>query len=267
MNDPLAALPYYGGASATSRSGIARWAAQILPQTDTYCEPFAGMLGVLLQRPPAQTEIANDLNGDITNWWTIVRDRPDELTAKLRLTPTSHHEFYTAKHADWSKLDELERARATTILLACGYGNFARRSYAQYKGKYSPFVGQGLTQITDRIHRLADRLRNVTLLAQNAPTLLRQLNSRPTAVVYCDPPYQTDDRHLHHSDHHLDVNDFTEAAQQSKCHVIIQGRPGEWEHLNWPSYTLPPTHQARKQANPDILWANRPLQTGDLFND
>ena len=38
--------------------GTGRWITSLLPQRAgvLYCEPFAGMLGVLLQRPPSKSE-------------------------------------------------------------------------------------------------------------------------------------------------------------------------------------------------------------------
>lgn len=261
----LTALPYYGAANANSRSGIARWTAQILPRTDTYIELFGGMLGTLLQRPPVKNEIANDRHHIITNWWRQVRDRPDELARKLHYTPISAPEFYQLKHADWKQMDELEQARATTIILSHGYGNFGRIEWAQFQGKYYLECRTPIADIKDRLDQLADRLRHVTLLDDDATHLLRRLQGRTNAVVYADPPYLTEGRHKWHGPEELDVDEFTDAARTSDCHVIIQGRPGEWNHLDWPSYELPPAHRASAQAAPDILWANRPLDSGTLF--
>ena len=50
------ALGWVGGKSAHSAARTGTWIAGLLPPpgvTYTYCEPFAGMLGVLLQRQEA----------------------------------------------------------------------------------------------------------------------------------------------------------------------------------------------------------------------
>ena len=83
----LSALSYYGGKSGGhGSSGRGRWIASLLPgDTRTlYAEPYAGMLGILLQRAPAKLEIVNDLNRRIVNWWRVVRDHPDELARMMR---------------------------------------------------------------------------------------------------------------------------------------------------------------------------------------
>ncbi len=80
-------IVYWGGKSPYDR-GTGRWIANLLPNVPghTYCEPFAGMLGGLLQRERASREIINDLNGDIANFWRVLRDRPAELHLRRGLS-------------------------------------------------------------------------------------------------------------------------------------------------------------------------------------
>ena len=89
----LRGLRYYGGKSPLGQVGP--WIAGNLPHQwkQTYVEPFAGMLGVLLCRAPCKVEVANDLDGDVFNWWRQVRDNADELTRKIKYTPLSRLAF------------------------------------------------------------------------------------------------------------------------------------------------------------------------------
>ena len=76
----LRALGWVGGKSPFGAHKTGQWIASLLPPvgtTYTYIEPFAGMLGVMLQRPKHRREIANDLDGDLVNWWRAVRDYPE----------------------------------------------------------------------------------------------------------------------------------------------------------------------------------------------
>ncbi len=85
-------LSYYGGKRGY---GKAQWIASFLPHTPDSCyiEPFAGMAGVLLARAPVKTEILNDLNGRVVNWWRAVRDKPEEFGRLLEFTPFSRAEY------------------------------------------------------------------------------------------------------------------------------------------------------------------------------
>ena len=92
-------MPYLGGKSATRKDGNGAWITSLLPPVvrgQVYCEPFAGMLGVLLQRRKAAQEIVNDIDDRIVNWWRVVRDQPEEFARSIRYTPHSRVEFEAA---------------------------------------------------------------------------------------------------------------------------------------------------------------------------
>ena len=67
-------MPYSGG-----KQRIAQAIADLLPPHESYIEPFAGALSVLLAKEPAPLEVVNDLNGDLVTFWRILRDQPDDL--------------------------------------------------------------------------------------------------------------------------------------------------------------------------------------------
>ena len=77
---------YYGG---KARKGLLKWIVARLPveKNSLYCEPFAGMLSVLLAREKSEVEMVNDLNGDIMAFWTALRDNKDELRDLCYATP------------------------------------------------------------------------------------------------------------------------------------------------------------------------------------
>jgi DNA adenine methylase len=103
----LLAFRWYGG-----KYSHLDWLLPLLPRTHIFCEAFAGSASVLLNREPSPVEILNDIDGDITNFFQILRDRPAELIEKLYLTPFSREEFKKAIDARGRKdLDPVERAR------------------------------------------------------------------------------------------------------------------------------------------------------------
>ena len=52
------------------------------------------MCGILLRRPRSHNEVINDLDGLVYNWWSVVRDQPDELLQKLEATPDHSRILY-----------------------------------------------------------------------------------------------------------------------------------------------------------------------------
>jgi len=70
------------------------WLLPQLPSAHHYCETFAGSAAVLLNRGPSPVETYNDIDGDVVNFFRVLRDRGDDLIRVIGLTPFSREEFY-----------------------------------------------------------------------------------------------------------------------------------------------------------------------------
>ena len=86
-----APFPYLG-----NKARFAHEVNRRLGVTDVYAEPFAGSLGVLLNRPPARREVVCDRSGHICNFWRAMQADP-EAVAEAADWPTIHHDL-TAWH-------------------------------------------------------------------------------------------------------------------------------------------------------------------------
>ena len=80
------ALRYYGG-KAPMRE-LTRWIVSLIPweRQTLYVEPCCGMAGVLMSRPPTNTEIISDANERLANWWRVIRDQPEEFARAIDWT-------------------------------------------------------------------------------------------------------------------------------------------------------------------------------------
>src|ERR1700761_5583150 len=87
------------------------WLLPLLPEAHHYCEPFSGSGAVLLNRPPSPVETYNDIDGDVVNFFRVLRDKPDDLIRAIGLTPFSREEFFHAIHDEKEGLSDLELAR------------------------------------------------------------------------------------------------------------------------------------------------------------
>lgn len=103
----LIAFGWYGG-----KFSHLNWLLPLLPKCHHYCEPFAGSAAVLLNREPSPVETYNDIDGEIANFFRVLRDNKEALVEKIGLTPFSREEFYYSLTKNPARvLDEIERAR------------------------------------------------------------------------------------------------------------------------------------------------------------
>ena len=86
---PLVSLAYFGGKAHSSSTGNGKWIARHLPMRQGYVEPFAGMLGILLQRRKCQMELVNDRCSLLASFWRCVREKNEEFLWKVWATPHS----------------------------------------------------------------------------------------------------------------------------------------------------------------------------------
>ena len=242
MSKGLVALWYKGGKSDNGGRTTGRWIASKLPQETnvSYIEPFAGMLGVLLQRPKCNVEIANDLNGRVVNWWRMVQDERSGLEHALKHTPWSERRYNEA----WAQLDDddpLTRAVAFSVVVMCGqqHGDddigtgFVVHAYTKKRGG-----ANGLTKVGRRIERLRERVENVQLYERPAIDILRKMEPLESAVIYCDPPYRTANTHAYAVVQH-DIEEMVESLKAQRGRVAISGYGDEWDMLGWQRQEYP----------------------------
>src|SRR5271169_252916 len=176
------------------------WLLPLLPAAHHYCEPFSGSAAVLLNRIPAPVETYNDIDGDVVNFFKVLRDQPEELARAVALTPFSREEFYRAVVGAPKAKTALERARRfyirarqarTGLAQTASLGRCANckdTSRAGMSGVISRWLGgvEALPEIGLRLLRVQ---------IENRPAFYTiRLYDSPTTLFYCDPPYLHDTR-------------------------------------------------------------------------
>lgn len=186
----LIAFGWYGG-----KYSHLKWLLPLLPECHHYCEPFAGSAAVLINRDPSPVETYNDLDGEVTNFFRVLRDHNDELVRRIGLTPFSREEFHKAIETDLSDIDEVERARLfyirarqarTGLAQTATLGRWANcklTSRAEMSGAVSRWLGA-----VEALPEIAERLLRVQFENRPATDVIKLYDS-PKTLFYCDPPY------------------------------------------------------------------------------
>lgn len=269
MDRPTLSPPfsYYGG-----KTTLAPTIASLLPAHEHYVEPFAGSLAVLLAKKPSRAETVNDLDGDLMNFWRVLRDRSEELERACSLTPHSRAELAMAKDLDVS--DDLERARRVFTLLTQSRSHSLRPSgwwYRKAPAGHAP--ADYLDSYRKRLAGVAGRLKLVTLESRDALAVIRDYGSEQSVCLYVDPPYLGTTRATNYrvemtaDDAHVALADALNECQAS---VVLSGYDaplyaelfGGWHRVN----IAAPTTLSGDTDRVEVLWSNRPLGEASLFD-
>ena len=105
-NDKRIAFGWYGG-----KYSHLSWLLPLLPITNHYCEPFGGSAAVLLNRSPSNVETYNDMDGEVVNFFRVLRTDRDALAEAIALTPFSREELVLATREPLAGISDFERAR------------------------------------------------------------------------------------------------------------------------------------------------------------
>jgi len=185
------ALRYYGG-----KWRLAPWIISFFPEHQNYVEPCGGAASVLLQKPRSPLETYNDLDGNVVNFFRVLRDRPDELIRKIRLTPWARAEYELSRLSDG---DELERARRFFVSSWMSISNMPHSDAgwrtASYRDQcYSTHVANYFDLVNeDLLTKSASRFIGVQIEQRDYAYVINRYDRFDT-LHFFDPPYIKSER-------------------------------------------------------------------------
>lgn len=262
---------WYGG-----KFSHLNWLLPLLPKCHHYCEPFSGSGAVLLNRDPSPVETYNDIDGEVVNFFRVLRDRHEELIRAISLTPFSREEYHLAIYGSMQGISDVERARRfyirarqtrTGLAQTASLGRWANckdTSRAGMSGVVSRWLG-GVNALDD----IAQRLIRVQI--ENRPAIdVIQLYDNTGTFFYCDPPYL----HVTRGDTNAysfemdegQHREFAKVVNESRGKVAVSGYDHplmdelfpspRWSKNLGPDKTIHSTKGTRKE----VLWTNYNLK-------
>ena len=266
----LRGLSYLGGKSAGNAAGSGTWIASLLPPTTDclYVEPFAGMCGVLLQRPRARQEIVNDIDEALVTWWRVLQvdHGRERLVERLRYTPRSRAEF-TRAIGCLDGDDPIDVAWAVSVMLLQGVQASLNRNArpSDWRRAFGVHVRPTpMRLIGERIEGLAERMERVQIECGDGVKLIERVATESHTVMYVDPPYPSAPASANygHGADTLDVDRMTAALAAQTGRVVLSGYGDEWNALGWERHTYSTrltVHSSPGQPPPartEVAWTN-----------
>jgi DNA adenine methylase len=181
-------ITYYGG-----KQTMLKHINPLVPAHKIYTESFAGGAALFWAKEPAPIEVLNDINGNLINFYKVLKYRFNELLGRIEATLHSRETFdYASIVYNFPNFFEpVERAWALWVLSKMGFASKLDGSFGydrtsngivkKLKGSKELFTVE-----------LSKRLENTQIECTNA---LRIINSRDTndTFHFVDPPYINSD--------------------------------------------------------------------------
>ena len=169
---------------------LADWIIGFFPPHDHYVEPFCGGASVLFRKFPSRIETINDLDGEIVNFFRVLRERPAELIELLELTPYAREELNLARTEETAS-DPVERARCFYVRSKMAYGGYQEhdsgwRYITNHRGCSSRLVREW--NDLSGLEAAVNRLRQVQIEHADALAVITRFDT-PKTLFYVDPPY------------------------------------------------------------------------------
>lgn len=250
------------------------WLLPLLPRAHHYCEPYAGSGAVLLNREPSPVETYNDVDGEVVNFFKVLRDQPEELARAIALTPFSREEYHRAIMGVSTSIPKskraLERARRfyirarqtrTGLAQTASLGRWANcrdTSRAGMSGVVSRWLGG-----VEALPEIGERLIRVQIENRPATDVIR-LYDGPGTLFYCDPPYlhttRGDSKAYGFEMDEQEHIDLASVLHRCKGKVALSGyRNSLMDKLyrDWRRYDADPKHcHSIKKIRQECLWMN-----------
>jgi DNA adenine methylase len=244
-----------------------------LPQTHQYVEPFGGSAAVLINREPSPVETYNDIDGDVVNFFEMLRENRDELLEAIALTPFSREELADAverQHND--DLTDIERARLLFVRAGQTRSGLAQEAtpgrWAYCKSTSRREMSGAVSRWHGRLEQLydvADRLRRVQIENKSAIEVVERHDDEET-LFYCDPPYPHGTRGDTNSYGHEMTDDehreLAAALRDCEGKVAVSGYVSDlyeelfedhgWQRVDDEEKTMHTTKDTRQES----LWLN-----------
>jgi DNA adenine methylase len=209
---------------AGSKARQARWHVTLFATAQRYVSVFGGLACELIYRKPIGMEVWNDLDGDLHNMFSVIRDEQscEELKRLLFWTPDGRRQFGECKQM----LDDPDPVcRAWAFLMVASTGDM--RSYVRKRHWYNS--KHLLCSLPERLDWWSRRLQRVKLECLSWENVIDRYDQDGT-LLYLDPPYHPGTltspsklyRHVLSAQEHVEL---LARLRRCKARVLLCGYP------------------------------------------
>ena len=177
---------------------LARRIVALMPKHEHYCEPYFGGGAVLLAKSgEGVSEVANDLDGRVSAFWTVIAapDLFDRFLRKCQATPF-HEDLWNAAGVLEDDPDPVECAWAFFVRCRLSFAGRMEDFTAPVKTRLRRGMNDavsGWLSAVDGLPAIHARMMRVLWMSRPALDVIAKMDG-PGALFYLDPPYPHETR-------------------------------------------------------------------------
>ena len=211
-------ISYYGG-----KQTMLKYLLELIPVHTIYCEPFFGGGALFFAKPKSEVEIINDSNGEVINFFRVVKTRFAELQKEIKATLHSRELYKKAmvvyEHPEM--FSDVKRAWAFWTLTNQG---FASMIGSWGFGKTNSKERAIAHKREDFTNAYANRLKMAQIESNDALKVIARADSKDT-FFYVDPPYIGSDMGHYAGYKEADYEKLLDALSKTKGKFLLSSYP------------------------------------------
>lgn len=174
-------VPWLGGKRRLAKSIL-----PLFPAHTCYVEPFAGAAALFFLKEPSETEVLNDINGELVNLYRVVRHHLEELVRQFKWALVSREMYKWLQATPTETLTDVQRAARFYFLQKCAFGS--RLVGATFGTATMGGPRLNLLRIEEELSQA--HLRLARTFVEHLPwAKCLERYDRPHSLFYMDPPY------------------------------------------------------------------------------
>ena len=161
----------------------------IIPSHKCYVEVFGGAGWLLFAKEPSSVEILNDFDSNLMNFWSVVKNAPEQFISSFDYTLISRETFdlYKQKYKNNDFDDAIEKAHVFYYLVNAGFASDMKNPV--FGTKCQSRNGLRLEEVDSAIPEAYKRLQAVTIENKSFEDMFKIYDSAET-FFYIDSPYR-----------------------------------------------------------------------------
>lgn len=213
-------ITYYGG-----KQTLLKYLLPLIPQHKMYCEPFFGGGALFFAKPKSEVEVINDINGEIVNFFKVIKTKFAELQIEIKGTLHSRELYKNALvvYAHPDLFTDVKRAWALWVLTNQGFaGMIGSWGFGKDDAKEAALANKRDAFSKEYESRLA----KVQIENNNAIKVINRCDDKDS-FIYADPPYIGSDQGHYKGYSENDYKELLDTLSKVKGKFLLSSYPSK----------------------------------------